>query len=32
MRDRGLIYSGLVLFLGLATFPAWHNLSAHVTG
>jgi hypothetical protein len=31
MRDRGLIYSGLVLFLALATFPAWHNLSAGVT-
>ncbi|MDR3699353.1 MAG: sulfate reduction electron transfer complex DsrMKJOP subunit DsrJ [Candidatus Sulfopaludibacter sp.] len=32
MRDRGLIYSALALFLGLVTFPAWHNLSAHVTG
>ena len=32
MRDRGLIYTALALFLGLATFPAWHNLSARVTG
>ncbi len=31
MRDRGLIYSGLAIFLVLVTFPAWHNLSAHVT-
>jgi len=31
MRDRGLIYSGLLTFLAFATFPAWHNLSAHVT-
>jgi len=31
MRDRGIIYAGLVIFLGLATFPAWHNLAARVT-
>jgi len=31
MRDRGVIYSALAIFLALATFPAWHNLSAHVT-
>ncbi len=31
MRDRGRIYSGLAIFLVLATFPAWHNLSAHVS-
>jgi len=31
MHDRGLIYSGLVIFLALATFPLWHNLSAGVT-
>ncbi|HUI54302.1 MAG TPA: sulfate reduction electron transfer complex DsrMKJOP subunit DsrJ [Bryobacteraceae bacterium] len=31
MRDRGLIYSGLAIFLALVTFPAWHNLSAGVT-
>jgi len=31
MRDRGVIYTALVLFLGLLTFPVWHNLSAHVT-
>jgi hypothetical protein len=27
MRDRPVIYCGLALFLGLATFPAWRNLS-----
>jgi hypothetical protein len=31
MHDRGVIYCGLAIFLGLATFPAWHNLSARVT-
>jgi len=31
MRDRGVIYSALALFLALLTFPAWHNLSASVT-
>jgi len=30
MRDRGVIYCGLAVFLGLATFPAWHDLSARV--
>ena len=30
MRDRGVIYSGLAIFLALATFPAWHNLLARV--
>lgn len=30
MRDRGVIYCGLALFLGLATFPVWHNLAARV--
>ena len=27
MRDRGAIYCGLAVFLGLATFPAWRNLA-----
>jgi hypothetical protein len=31
MRDRGLIWSGLALFLAFLTLPVWHNLSAHVT-
>ena len=31
MRDRGVILSGLAVFLALLSFPAWHNLSAHVT-
>jgi [DsrC]-trisulfide reductase subunit J len=31
MRDRGIIWSGLAIFLALATFPVWHNLSAAVT-
>jgi hypothetical protein len=31
MRDRGLIYSGLAVFLMLMTLPAWHNLAAGVT-
>ncbi len=28
MRDRGLIFTGLVLFLGLITFPVWYNLAS----
>ncbi len=31
MRDRGAIYSGLLVFLGLITFPVWHNLAAGTT-
>lgn len=31
MRDRTVIYCGLALFVGLVTFPAWHDLSAGVT-
>jgi hypothetical protein len=31
MRDRPIIYCGLLLFLGVATFPLWHNLAAGVT-
>ena len=31
MRDRGIIYAGLLIFLALATYPAWHNLAAGVT-
>ncbi len=30
MRDRGIIYTGLVIFLGLASFPAWYDLFAGV--
>jgi len=26
MKDKGLIYSGLLLFLIMATFPFWFNL------
>jgi len=25
MRDQGVIYCGLAVFLGLLTFPAWYN-------
>jgi hypothetical protein len=28
MRDRPLIVAGLVLFLGLVTFPVWYNVAA----
>lgn len=31
MRDRGLIYAGLLVFLFLITFPIWHNLRAGAT-
>lgn len=31
MRDQGLIYGGLVAFLGLLTFPAWYNVAAGKT-
>jgi [DsrC]-trisulfide reductase subunit J len=31
MRDRGLIWSALLLFLGFLTLPVWHNLSARIT-
>jgi len=31
MRDRPIIYSGLLIFLGLATFPVWRGLSAGTT-
>ncbi len=31
MRDRGVIYCGLAVFLVAATFPAWRDLSAHVS-
>ena len=30
MHDRGLIYCGLLIFLGLVTFPVWHNVAAGV--
>jgi len=31
MRDRPIIYCGLLVFLGFLTLPVWHNLSARVT-
>ncbi len=31
MRDRGIIWMGLALFLVFLTLPAWHNLSARVS-
>ncbi len=31
MRDRPIIYCGLLIFLGLATLPVWRNLAARVT-
>lgn len=31
MHDRGAIWSGMAIFLALATFPVWHNLAAHVS-
>ncbi len=31
MRDRGIIIGGLILFLGLVTFPVWYNLAAGAT-
>ncbi len=29
MRDRVWIHAGLLLFLGLFTYPVWHGLAAH---
>ena len=31
MRDKPLIIGGLLLFLGLVTFPVWYNLAAGAT-
>ena len=31
MRDRGWILAGLVVFLGLITFPAWYNSATGTT-
>jgi [DsrC]-trisulfide reductase subunit J len=31
MRDRLWIIAGLFLFLGLITYPAWHDLAARTT-
>ena len=31
MRDRGVIYLGLLIFLGLITYPVWHDLVAGTT-
>lgn len=28
MRDRALIFAGLVVFLGLVTFPVWYNMTS----
>jgi hypothetical protein len=32
MRDRGIIWSALAIFVALITLPVWHNLGASVTG
>lgn len=31
MRDREIIIGGLILFLGLITFPVWYNAAAGTT-
>jgi hypothetical protein len=31
MRDREFIIGGLLLFLGLVTFPVWYNLASGAT-
>lgn len=31
MRDRFWILAGLLVFLGLVTYPVWHDLVAHTT-
>lgn len=31
MRDQGIILTGLLLFLGLITTPAWYNLARSAT-
>ena len=31
MRDRVWIITGLLVFLGLITYPAWHSLAARTT-
>lgn len=31
MRDRPVIYAGLLLFLGFATLPFWYDLAGAVT-
>ena len=31
MRDRAVIYTGLLVFLGVITFPAWHDRAAGTT-
>jgi hypothetical protein len=31
MRDQGIIYGGLAVFLGLLTFPVWYNLAVGAT-
>lgn len=31
MRDRGIILVGLMVFLGVITFPVWYNLASGTT-
>lgn len=31
MRDRGVIYCGLLIFAAGFTFPIWHGLAAHTS-
>jgi [DsrC]-trisulfide reductase subunit J len=31
MRDRGMIIGGLLVLLGLLTFPVWYNVAAGTT-
>ncbi len=31
MRDRGVIYTGLLVFLGIITFPMWRDRAAGTT-
>jgi hypothetical protein len=31
MRDRGVIFAGLLVFLTLITFPVWYNFGAGMT-
>jgi hypothetical protein len=31
MRDRPLIYAGLILFVALVTYPVWNGVAAHTS-
>ncbi|HWT80116.1 MAG TPA: sulfate reduction electron transfer complex DsrMKJOP subunit DsrJ [Candidatus Acidoferrum sp.] len=31
MRDKGIILGGLIVFLGVITFPVWYNVAAGTT-